>query len=218
MTFIAEHLWKISTSFCIEEMPLTQRFSSKPSPSSIRDVNQKFWLNWTELQSASIAQSQGLLESVCQSSLGRWAILQLLCSLPRKELQEELTQKLSSKPCGRAIDTLCTCVGRVARTRPAARGSQGMGSRNPTYWYKCFALYGFSDRPHSFKTSPDVVNHGEWVNKHAHKLLITRASLPFTLLTLARLLMAWHTDDLPVRYSFLVNVFSQVKLFIHYWH
>ena len=53
MTFIAEHLWKISTSFCIEEMPLTQRFSSKPSPSSIRDVNQKFWLNWTELQIVS---------------------------------------------------------------------------------------------------------------------------------------------------------------------
>ena len=50
MTFIAEHLWKISTSFCIEGMPLTQRFSSKPSPSSIRDVIVKFWLNWTELQ------------------------------------------------------------------------------------------------------------------------------------------------------------------------
>ena len=62
----------------------------------------------TPLQSASIAQSQGLLDSFCQSSPGRWAILQLLCSQARRKLLEELTQELSSKPCDRAIDALCT--------------------------------------------------------------------------------------------------------------
>ena len=51
------------------------------------------------LQSASIAQSQGLLESFHGSSPGRWAILQLLCSQTRRKLPEELTQKCSSKPC-----------------------------------------------------------------------------------------------------------------------
>ena len=34
------HLWKISTSFCTEGMPLTQRFSSRQSPNSTRYVIQ----------------------------------------------------------------------------------------------------------------------------------------------------------------------------------
>ena len=43
------------------------------------------------------------------SSPGQRAILQLLCSQARIKLQEKLTQKRSSKPCGRAIDALCMC-------------------------------------------------------------------------------------------------------------
>ena len=60
-----------------------------------------------DIQSASISRSQGLLDSYCRSSPGWWAILQLLCSQARRKLPEELTQKLSSKPCDRAIDALC---------------------------------------------------------------------------------------------------------------
>ena len=59
-----------------------------------------------ELLSASIAQSQGLLESFCGSSIDRWAILQLRCSQTRRKLPEERTQKLSSKSGDRALDTL----------------------------------------------------------------------------------------------------------------
>ena len=51
------------------------------------------------IQSASIAWSQGLLESFCGSSLGLWAILQMLCCQTRRKLPEELAQKLASKPC-----------------------------------------------------------------------------------------------------------------------
>ena len=61
-----------------------------------------------ELQSASIAWSQGFLDSFCGSSPGRWTIFQLLCSQARRKLHEELTQKHSSKPCDRAIDALCS--------------------------------------------------------------------------------------------------------------
>ena len=50
-------------------------------------------------QSASIARTQGLLESFCGSSPGR-------CSQARRKFLDELTQKLSSKPCDLAIDTL----------------------------------------------------------------------------------------------------------------
>ena len=38
----------------------------------------------------------------------RLAILQLMCSQTRRKLPEELIQKLSTKPCDRAIDALCT--------------------------------------------------------------------------------------------------------------
>ena len=41
---------------------------------------------------------------------GQWAILQLLCSQIRRTLQEELPQKLSTKPWDRAIDSLCTLL------------------------------------------------------------------------------------------------------------
>ena len=52
----------------------------------------------TDIQSASTAWSQGLLESFCGSSPGQWAIpiLQLLCSQTRRKLSEELTQKSSN--------------------------------------------------------------------------------------------------------------------------
>ena len=62
----------------------------------------------SQLQSASIARSQGLLECFCWSSPGRWAIVQLLCSQTRRKLPKKLAEKLSSKPCNPAINTLCT--------------------------------------------------------------------------------------------------------------
>ena len=51
-----------------------------------------------ELQSASIAWSQGLLDSLCGSSPGRWAILQLLCSQARRKLKEEPLKKITEPP------------------------------------------------------------------------------------------------------------------------
>ena len=63
---------------------------------------------YSNLHSASNARLQGLLDSFCGSSPVRWAILQQMCSQARIKLQEELTQKLSSKPCDRAIDALCS--------------------------------------------------------------------------------------------------------------
>ena len=62
------------------------------------------------IQSASIARFQGLVKSVCISSSDRWAILQLLCSQARRQLQEELQQKVFTKPRDRAIAELCTSV------------------------------------------------------------------------------------------------------------
>ena len=74
------------------------------------------------LQSVSIARSQGLLDSFCGSSLGWWALLKLLCSQARRKLHEELTQKLSSKPCDQAIDPLCRFYSK-SRTILQVKGS-----------------------------------------------------------------------------------------------
>ena len=59
------------------------------------------------------------------------AILQLLCSEARRKLQEELTQKLSSKPCDRAIDTLCIKPGFVILRRSPWTCTSGSTGRTP---------------------------------------------------------------------------------------
>ena len=71
-----------------------------------------FWYPNSQLtfliQSASIARSQGLLESFCVSSSGNFLLAWLHSSCNMAHRPGELRQKLSSKPCDRAIDALCT--------------------------------------------------------------------------------------------------------------
>ena len=57
-----------------------------------------FQLYKWSVQSVSIARYQGLAKSYCGSSLGRWAILQLLCSQARRKLKEEFPKKPYTKP------------------------------------------------------------------------------------------------------------------------
>ena len=59
-------------------------------------------------QSASIARSQGLLESICASSSCNFLLAWLHSSCSMAHRPGELPQKLSSKPCDWAIDALCT--------------------------------------------------------------------------------------------------------------
>ena len=63
------------------------------------------------VQSASIARSQGLLDSFYVSSSCNFCLarLRIRCSMAHQP--GELQQKLSSKPCDRAIDALCTIEG-----------------------------------------------------------------------------------------------------------
>ena len=63
-----------------------------------------------------IAQSQGLLESFCVSSSGNFLLVWLHSSCSMAHRPGELTQKLSSKPCNQAIDTLCSGFSLVLRT------------------------------------------------------------------------------------------------------
>ena len=55
----------------------------------------------------SIALSQGLLESFCASSSINFLLAWLHSSCSMAHRPAELPQKLSSKPCDRAIDSLC---------------------------------------------------------------------------------------------------------------
>ena len=69
-----------------------------------------------EVQSESIARSQGLVKSYCGSYPGWLAILQLLYSQARRKLQEELPQTLFIKPWDQAIGALCISWTQVVST------------------------------------------------------------------------------------------------------
>ena len=60
-----------------------------------------------QVQSVSIARSQGLLESFCVRSSGNFLLARLHSSCSMAHQPGELPQILSSKHCDRAIDALC---------------------------------------------------------------------------------------------------------------
>ena len=47
----------------------------------------------SRLQRAALGRTQGFVKSLLQSSTGRWAMIQLLCSQAKEKLQEELLKR-----------------------------------------------------------------------------------------------------------------------------